>query len=149
MPAATSIAIAAVVVSTAMSYKSYQEQQAAAKQEKKARRVATAVEEARNIAQRRKLAREESIRRAMIRSQSVASGTTGSSGEFGSLSAISTNVGTRVSEFKGESLGNTAIQNYVDRAASYRANAQRWELLANVSGNVAAVAMPKETKKEG
>lgn len=96
---------------------------AAQKQSATAQKQANAIQMAQTrvtaLEERRKLLREERIRRALLAQGSINAGTGGSSGEFGAVSAMGTNVGGIVSAASGATAANEGINMWNQKAINF------------------------------
>jgi hypothetical protein len=129
MPAATSIAIAAVAVSTAVTLKA---QHDAAKQadkaadaEKEANATAAAEQKGQQREKTRAQVREARVRRAAILQASENTGVAASSGEAGAVGATGTILGASVASSARSTQAANGITNSLQQAADYREKGQK------------------------
>jgi hypothetical protein len=112
-------------------------QRAQARRAARSQRTANAIQGAQQTVEnnlaRRRAAREERVRRGRLIAASENTGASGSSGEFGALSALSTNTGAAISEQRGQELAARGIT----AANQSFANAQsRFETIGAFAGVV-------------
>ncbi len=63
-----------------------------------------------------------------------------SSGEFGSLSALSTNVGANLANMSSQSVAAQGIGNANQQAANFQGQAQQWGMYGQIAGSVGSIA---------
>lgn len=97
---------------------------AAARAQKEANNISAAQNKVDSLESRRQRVREERIRRARILAASENAGTSNSSGELGSIGALTTNLGTMVSSSAGQSKANDGINKFNQKSADLNNQAQ-------------------------
>lgn len=135
------IAVAAVVVSAAVSYKSQQAQKEAAKKAQRKEEEAKKVSQAEQVVQQREKTREqireERVRRAQILQSSENTGTGGSSGSAGSTGALNTALGANLSSMTRQGKAANVITNLQQGAANDLRDGQNKAARYNTIGAVA------------
>src|SRR3546814_19212100 len=96
----TVLAIASLVVAAGSAYVSYKQNQAAARNQKKANQVAQAEQSAKTQTEIRNPARQERVKRAQILEASQNSGDAMSSVSIGSQGVLGTQIGKNIEQVK-------------------------------------------------
>lgn len=63
-----------------------------------------------------------------------------SSGEFGSLSALSTNVGANLANMSSQSVAAQGIGNANQQVANFQGQAQQWGMYGQIAGSIGSLA---------
>ncbi|MEN4889410.1 hypothetical protein [Erwinia billingiae] len=134
--AVAAVAIVAAVVSTV----------SAINQNRQAKKAAAAQEEASDIQgnqnknqeaeARRQLVRKQRIQQAQIEQAASNTGVDMSSGEFGSLSALSTNSANNLAALSGQSAAARGIANANQASLNAQSSAQTWGTVGSVSNSI-------------
>lgn len=107
----------------------------AAKQQKEARRVMKASSKVQALEQRRQVIREERFRRAQMLQAAENTGTGGSSGESGAVSALGANLGGMIGLQRSETRANSAVNRYEQKALDLRTDSNA--IMANAQAKAA------------
>lgn len=81
--------------------------------------------------------------RAQIQQGAASDGVAGSSGELGAISALTTSMSGEIGEQKRNILATQGINDLRQRAANYRAEAERAGIFGSLSSRVFSVASPR------
>jgi hypothetical protein len=126
-----------------------QQNHQAAKEQKKAREGQEGMQRGQQIEERRRAIREERIRRARILQQGENTGSDGSSGEYGALSSMATQLSSGIGYSEGRADQASQISKNLQNAADYSANAQNIGLVGGIAskfaGAVGSVPTPGDT----
>jgi hypothetical protein len=122
-------------------------------QQRQSKRAAGAQKEASDIAeaqrkneemdQRRQQVRQQRIRAAQIEQGAVNQGASDSSGELGSLSALSSNVASNLATMSGRSTAASGIYSANQRALNAQSAAQTAGAIGQIGGLAMNLAAPK------
>ncbi len=112
-----------------------EEEQRKARQEEKAQNAAQAANE------RRQQIREERVRRAKVIQQSQNTGVSDSSGELGSTSGLSTQLGANLGNNTGRLNSANNISGFAQNAADFNSQAENSLYKANMWGQIGSVSM--------
>lgn len=148
MAALSTIALVGVAVAGVGVYQSYQAgkdaeaaQQQAAFENRKTRAEQSAINQQQAMQERRQQIREERVRRAQIMNQSALGGVSGSSGEMGATSALSTGFGANIGFNQSMQAHGQAIGGFQQRAADFQSQAQSSMNSASMWGNIGSLGM--------
>lgn len=143
------IAVAATGAQMSAAEDAEDKQYAAAQEQKKARQEQDAMNSAQAAAERRRQIREERVKRARVLQSAAATGTTGSSGEAGAVSGLSTtlsaNIGSNLGALQSAqniSIFSQASADFMSAANAKQADSQFWGQIAGLSMMGAQAAMP-------
>lgn len=134
-------AVAASVVGAA--YSTVQQgraQKDAAKAQREASDINQAQQKTQEMEARRQQIRQQRIRAAQVEQAAANTGTSASSGELGSLSALSTNVGSNLANMSGQALAAQGIGATNQSVADAMASSQRWGMIGQISSGVGSLA---------
>ena len=134
------ITAVAAVAGTYSSIKANQAQKAANADAKEASNVAAAQQKQQEMDARRNAFRQQRIRQAQIEQGAANTGTQSSSGELGSLAALSTNAGTKLSALSGASLANQGIAAANQAGMDAQGSAQNWQAMGSIFSTVGRAA---------
>lgn len=129
----------AAITAGLLVYGAYQSNEArrdskrSAREQKKANAVAAAQGQVADIQKRRELKRQERVRRAQLLQASNNMGVEGSSGESGSLSALSTSISSANASIRGSALSNQTISAFNQKAADFASSANNKQAYANLA----------------
>lgn len=138
------IVVAAVGAATSV-YSTVQQAQAGKKQAgamKEASDVAAAQQRQQEQEQRRQQVRQQRIRSAQIEQGAANQGASASSGELGSLSALSTNTANSLAFMSGSRLASQGITNANQRGLNAQQDASTWSAIGNISSTVTGLVAP-------
>lgn len=128
----TIVAVGALAVSAGAAYAGYQgrkdAQQAseqAAEEQRKSRAEQQALNAQNQAIEQRKLIREERVRRGMIMQNSENTGTADSSGQFGAIGGLGTELGSNLGINAGRAAAGSRISGYLQNAADFNLASQR------------------------
>lgn len=130
------LAYAALAVSAYSAVESASAQKEAAAAQRKAQSEQKAINASQAAAERRQQIREERIKRAKIVQASTNTGVTDSSGEAGSTSSLSTQLGSNVGQNLGTIQSMNNISNYQQQAANAMTDAADWNAIGSVSQSI-------------
>ncbi len=137
------IAIVATAAGLAGSaYSSIQQNRAqkrAAGAQKDASDTSAAMQKNQEMEARRKQIREQRIRAAQIEQSASNQGVVASSGELGSISALSTNVGSNLAAMSAQSYGAAGIGAANQAAVNAQADSQQWGMYGSLFGSIGSL----------
>lgn len=140
------IAIAAAAVGAATTVYSTVESARAAKKQAGATKEANDINAANQRNQeadaRRQQIRQQRIRQAQIEQGAANQGVVGSSGEIGSLAALSTTTAASLANMSGSQLAAGGIASANQSAANYAGKAQTWNAVGSIGSAVTGLAAP-------
>ncbi len=142
------IVVAAVGAATSV-YSTVQQAAAGKKQSgamKEASDVAAAQQRQQEQEQRRQQVRQQRIRAAQIEQGAANQGVSSSSGELGSLSALSTNTANNLAFMSGSRLAASGITGANQSAMNAQQQGQTWQAVGNIAGTVSGLAAPAAGK---
>mgnify|MGYP005989381607 CR=1 FL=1 len=146
-------AVSTVVAVGLLAYGAYESSEAASDQrkasraQKRANAIATAQGQADDAAKRRANVRKERVRRAQVLQASQAQGTTGSSGEIGAQSALTTGVASANAAIRGTQNTNMFVSQFNQVAADAMSDASEHQALANLAFQGASFGFQQSGKK--
>lgn len=141
MGVVTAIIATATAIYQASEAEDAEDRQHAARQEqKKANEIQRAEQAERDAATKRRKIREDRIRRAQILASSESAGVTASSSQFGTQSALTTDVGTQGSFMQGQAMAADAISARLQTAADLEGQADAINTRAAGIASVATTA---------
>lgn len=126
--------LATAVIGTAVSYDQNKKAQAA---QEEAKEISSAQQKAEAIRARRQSARQARVRRAQIEQAAANTGTGGSSGELGAVSAIASQQAGVASYLTGSEVAASAISAQNQRAADSNFRSQLSGQVASLSAGIA------------
>ena len=133
---AIAITAATAAVGAASSYVANRAQGKAADAQKEASNVASAQQKQQEMDARRNAYRQQRIKAAQISQGAANTGTQMSSGEIGSLSALSTNAGTQLASLAGADLSNQGIASANQSYADNLGKASTWSSIGQISSAI-------------
>lgn len=145
MGAEVAIAVAAIGAATTVYATTEQQRQAkkSASAQKEASDISAAQQKNDEMNQRRQQIRQQRIRAAQIEQGAANQGVSDSSGELGSLSALSTNVSNNLATLSGKSLASSGIYSATQRAANAQQAGQTAAAYGQIGGMAMNLAAPK------
>lgn len=139
-------AIVVAAVGAATSVASTVQQARAGKKQSSAMReasdVASAQQKQQEMEQRRQQVRQQRIRSAQIEQGAANQGVAGSSGELGSLGALSTNTANNLAFMSGSRMAANGITAANQRGLNAQQDASTWGAIGNISSTVTGLAAP-------
>lgn len=146
----TIVAVGALSVAGAAAYAGYQGRkdaaranEQAAEENRKTRAEQQALNAQNQAIEQRKLVREERVRRGMIMQNAENTGTSASSGEFGALGGLGTELGSNLGINAGRAAAGSRISGYMQNAADFNlaaanaaAGAQNADQLFSLAGSI-------------
>lgn len=138
------LAVGATAYSMSQANEAENKQYEAAQEQKKIGREQQAQNAGQQAMERRRQVREERVKRARVIASSNAGGTSGSSGEAGALSSLSTqlssNIGSNLSQVASAnniSIFSQASSDFISQANQLNFNAKLWGEVSNLAGQAA------------
>lgn len=138
------IVVAAVGAATSV-YSTVQQAQAGKKQSsamKEASDVASAQQRQQEMESRRQQVRQQRIRAAQIEQGAANQGVSNSSGELGSLGALSTNTANNLAFMSGSRMAAEGITAANQRGLNAQQDANTWGAIGNISSTVTGLVAP-------
>ena len=138
------IVVAAVGAATTV-YSTVEQQRAAKRQagaQKEQSDIAAAQQRQAEADARRQEIRKQRIRQAQIEQGAANQGVSSSSGELGSLSALSTNTAASLANMSGSSLAAQGISKAGQNALNAQSDTQTWNAVGNIGSAVTGLAAP-------
>lgn len=142
MPQAAVLAVVAVAAA-ASTYSAVQQNRAqkrAAGAQQDAADTAAAEQKNQEMEARRQQIRQQRIRTAQVQQAASNAGASQSSGELGSLSALSTNVGANLANMASQVKAAEGIGAANQRVLDAQSNASQWGLYGSIAGSVGSLA---------
>lgn len=143
--AAIVVAAVSVAASTYAGVQQNKAQKKAAGAQEEAAETASAQQKNQEMEARREQVRRQRIQAAQIQQAASNQGVASSSGEFGSLSALSTNVGANLANMSSQSLAAQGIGNAQQQATNFQGQAQQWGMYGQVAGGLGSLALTAGT----
>lgn len=142
MPQAAVLAVVAIAaaVSTYSAVQQNRAQKAAAREQKNAADISTAQQQNQEMQARREQVRRQRITAAQIQQGASNQGASASSGEFGSLSALSTNVGANLANMAAQSKAAAGIGAANQAAVNAQSQGATWGSYGQIAGSVGSLA---------
>lgn len=135
MGIATTLAIISLVIAAGSAYMQNKNAQAARKQQKNASEVASAQNRVNQQNDIRSQVRQQRIRTAQIMQASSNTGTAGSSGAIGGVSALASQTGSNIAATSGQANSQNSILAYQNSAAGYESRAATWGAVGNLASS--------------
>jgi len=135
MGVVTALAIASLVVAAGSAYMQNQEQQKARKAQKNASEVQAAQNQAATQADIRSQVRQQRVRTAQIMQGSANTGTLGSSGEIGGISALGSQVGSNVATISQNQSTQSGVLAYQNKASDAQGNAATFGAIGSLASS--------------
>lgn len=142
MAAVSSIVYAAValVAAAGSAYQANQSRKDAAGERAKAENVNRAQRAQEAAQERRKLVREERVKRARILQAGANTGTEDSSGEYGALGGMATQLSSNLGFNAGTIARGRQASGFLQNAFDNEQDAQRWDSIGSVSSSIFSAA---------
>lgn len=131
--------ITTVAISAAAAYKQNQNQQAAAKAQKRANQVSQAEQQAQRQQQIRQQIREDRVRRAQILQGAENMGVSDSSGEYGAIGQIGTSTAGNIGTLNRGQVSSDAYAGWMQSAADDSMRANTWAAIGQVSSSIGSM----------
>lgn len=142
--AEAAIVVAAVGAATTV-YSTVEQQRAgkrSAAAQKEGADTAAAVQKSQDMEARREQIRKQRIRQAQIEQGAANQGVSASSGELGSLSALSTNTAASLALMSGSQLGAKGITEANQTMLNQQQKVQTWQAVGSIGSAVTGLAAP-------
>lgn len=142
MPQAAALVVVAIAAA-ATTYSQVQQnraQKSAARAQKEASDVSQAQQKNQEMEARRQQIRQQRIRQAQVQQAAANTGVSDSSGELGSLSALSTNVGANLANISSQAVAAQGIGAANQRATDFMGKSQQWGMYGQIASSVGSLA---------
>lgn len=130
------VAVVSLAVAGASTYAANQQAKKSASAQKEASNISAASERNREADARRQQIREQRIRVAQVEQSAQNTGVTSSSGEIGSLSALSTNAGANLASMSGQGMANQGIAQQNQAALNAQVKQGTYQAVGGFAGSL-------------
>lgn len=130
------IAVVALAVAGAATYSANRQAKKAAEAQREASNINQASDRNKEADARRQQIREQRIRVAQVEQSAQNTGVSSSSGELGSLSALTTNAGANLASMSGQGLANQGIAQQNQNALNAQVKQGTYQSIASVSSSI-------------